>query len=89
MGSMLVSKGRARLPLLLQKTVLNHKKEKKIKKKKEIKKKKKEKGKKKEIELMHKCSEGRQHINPYVDGLKSKSEHSVAPVTGSHISYEL
>lgn len=42
---------------------------------------------------MHKCSnsitEGGQDINPYVDGLKNKSENSVAPMTGSHISYEL
>lgn len=34
-------------------------------------------------------TEGGQHINPYVDGLKNKSENSVAPVTGSHISYTL
>ena len=63
------------------------------KKKKKEKRKKKKKGKKKKWRLVSKGSEsfrqGGQHINPCVDGPENESEHSVAPVTGPHISYEL
>lgn len=53
----------------------------------------KKKWKKRHLGQCIKCSawvtEGGQHINLYVDGLKNKSENSVAPVTGSQMSYEL
>lgn len=81
-GSLLMSKARARLPVPLQKMLFNHKNKKTNKTK-----------TKKKSSSVHKCSdlisEGGQRINPCVDGLKNESEHLVAPVTGSHISYEL
>lgn len=81
-GSLLVSKARARLPVPLQKMLFNHNNKKPNKTK-----------KKKKSSSVHKCSdlisEGGQGINPCVDGLKNESEHLVAPVTVSHISYEL